>query len=174
MNGLTRDFIAIDTNVFAHLTNENMNTDNHIHKLLRMPKKEDNKINLLVDADRSIFSEYNRHLKVEYLDAQQRKNEAQIIRYWIRLAPKKKVVIDKKGQLWGAIHAIIPEKDEEIDRIFVYVAFKMGRILVSNDYRHIVNRRKQLKTCCTNGHCGEEADVMCSIEAYKQMQNLGD
>lgn len=171
MNGLTCDYIAIDTNVFGHLTNEEINTCRHIHKLLRVPGKQDNKICLLVDAGNSIFSEYRRHLNEEFLQLRQRKSEAQIIKYWLRFAPKQSVTVNKNEQLWDAIYKIVPEDQEEIDRIFIYVAFKKGRILLSNDFKHIVNRRDQLKSCYTKGFCSKGADVMGSKEAYHRVCN---
>ncbi len=174
MNGLTCDYIAIDTNVFLHLTNEKFNSDRHIHKLLQVPKEGENKIHLLVDTNGEIFSEYGRHLlKEEFLQSRQRKNEAQIIKYWLRFAPRKPISVHKTDQLWSAIFSIIPEAKEEVDRIFVYVAFQTGRILISNDRKHIVSRRGQLKSCYRNGFCSNGADVMDSQEAYNRIQNTG-
>ena len=174
MNGLTCDYIAIDTNVFGHLTHKQINADRHIHKLLLVSKKEENKIHLLVDTDGSIFFEYHRHLlKKEIRKSPQRTSEAQIIKYWLTKAPRKSVTVHKTKQLWSAICNIIPEPKEEVDRIFVYVAFQTGRILISNDRKHIVSRRGQLKSCCRNGFCSNGADVMDSQEAYNRIQNTG-
>lgn len=166
MKGLTKDFIAIDTNVFGHLTSNRYNADRHIHELLRVSSEEKGKIALLVDTGREILEEYKTHLQPKRLEAKERWDEAQILKYWMFHAPTKKIVVDKSGLLWKAILEAIPEQEEETDRIFVYVAFKKGRILISNDRKHIVNRRPKLMVCRKNGYCGSGADVMCSREAY--------
>lgn len=48
MNNLTKDFIAIDTNVFEHLFNQKKNVNQHISKLIKRLYKD--KIRLLIDA----------------------------------------------------------------------------------------------------------------------------
>lgn len=167
MNGLTDDFIAIDTSVFGHLTNKKENPCGHINKLLVALIKD--KIVLLVDTGKEISSEYTRHLTPEKLKTQQKKDEAQLIKYWMRFAPRKKIDVDKDSQLWKAIYGIITEKGkgEEVDRVFVYVAFNEGRILISDDKKHIVNRRKKLKSCCVGTSAPAGADVMSSEDAHK-------
>ena len=168
ISSLTQDYIAIDTNVFGHLTRTksgDVNEDRHVHKLLRIPRESN--IALLVDDCGRISKEYKHHLQPEKLEANQKTNEAQIIRYWMHLAPREKVSVDQETQLWDKINRIIYEENlgEEIDRTFVYVAFNKGRILISNDRTHIVNRREQLKSSCV-GYCPAESDIMTSKEAY--------
>lgn len=164
MNGLTDDFIAIDTNVFGHLIDAEKNAGRHIHRLLAMLAKK--KITLLVDADGTISAEYAHHLIAERLHAKQRKNEAQIIDYWMNHAPQKNVAINQNDSLWHAILRVIPESNEEPDRVFVYVAFKEGRILISNDHKHVIKRRDDLKLCYNHSTIPAGADVMPSSEAY--------
>ena len=168
IKGLTNDCIAIDTNVFVHLTNPAMNPCKHINRLLiRLQKKE---VALLVDTGGEIRGEYKRHLSNQIKKqgaAQQTLHEAQILKYWLYRASKKKVDVNKSDLLWKAIFSIIPEENEKIDRIFVYVAFAENRILVSNDCKHIINRRAQLKTCYTRVPCVAGADVMPSCEACR-------
>ena len=48
MNNLTQDFIAIDTNVFMHLFNSKMNTNDHIWNLIN--RLHEDEIGLLIDA----------------------------------------------------------------------------------------------------------------------------
>ncbi len=48
MNNLTKDFIAVDTNVFEHLFNRKKNVNQHISKLIKRLYKD--KIRLLIDA----------------------------------------------------------------------------------------------------------------------------
>ena len=171
MKGLTNDFIAIDTNVFGHLINSRVNTGNHIHKLLRVPPEERGAITLLVDAGGEIQGEYRVHLRPDHLRASDRLDEAQIMKYWMSLVPREKVTVNEKEPLWNAISKILIEQNEPTDRIFVYVAFKKDRILISNDRRHIINRRARFQACRDCGCCGEGADVMCSREAYERISD---
>ncbi|MDA8000747.1 MAG: hypothetical protein MPL62_05530 [Alphaproteobacteria bacterium] len=168
MKGLTNDYIAIDTNVFGHLTDtDGKNADGHINRLLT--KLAQKQITLLIDVGGKILAEYNGHLDPKKLKAKQKLNEAQLIDYWMNHAPKKRVVVDENTPLWEEISRIIWEESEENDRIFVYVAFAKGRILVSNDRKHITNpnRRAELKTCYTCPPCVAGADVMPSCEACR-------
>ena len=163
MNQLTNDFIAIDTNVFGQLTDKSINANRHINKLLIVLIKDN--VSLLVDKSGEIFSEYKHHLKPEKLEALQKTNEAQIMLYWMHVARKKEIIVDRSSNLWAHIHRVIPEPTEENDRIFVYVAFEKDRILVSNDFKHIINRRSDLKSFYANASRSVKADVMCSQKA---------
>ena len=131
MKGLTNDFIAIDTNVFGHLINNEINADCHIHKLLRAPTEGEDEIKLLIDTGGEIIKEYGYHLRPKYLEVSERLDEAQILKYWMLYVSKEKTVVDKTGLLWRTISEVLPESGEETDRIFVYIAFKKERILIS-------------------------------------------
>ena len=171
MNRLARDGVAIDTNVFGHLINGDMNKDKHINTLLKK-LREDN-IYLLVDTGKQIEKEYKHHLKPYVLEAKSKMDEAYILFYWMIEAPRKEVVVKKETGLWDVIKQTIPEEKEENDRIFVYVAFVKGCVLVSNDRKHIVDRRTELKECCTSGYCPNGADVMGSEEAFENVCKSG-
>lgn len=165
MNGLTDDFIAIDTSVFGHLIDAEINADRHINRLLATLAQK--RIILLVDTGGEISAEYAHHLREEKLNAKQRGNEAQILKYWMNPASRKKVDVDKNDSLWRAIFSVIPEQNEEPDRVFVYVAFKKGRILICNDLKHVIKRRNDLKLCYNPSTIPAGADVMPSSEAYR-------
>ena len=167
MNGFPSDCIAIDTNVFGHLTNESKNKDKHINSLLENLIKQ--KTSLLVDKNGNILKEYQRHLnRPKFRESYEGKDEAYILYYWMYLVTRKKVSV-MNDNLWTAVLKVIPEEQEEVDRIFVYIAFVKGRILISNDDKHIIGRRDELRDVTCN-LCPEGGDVMSSKTAINQMR----
>lgn len=166
MTTLSHASIAIDTNVFGHLTSKTLNNDKHINALLRYFINQ--KTSLLVDKDKKIETEYKHHLNNPELKKRYRKREeGYIMRYFMHPQRRKKVPVSKDA-LWNAIHHVIPKEDEEEDRTFVYVAFVTGSIVISNDKKHIVNRRDDLKAA-TKTMCSYEVDVMTSKTAHNQI-----
>ncbi len=166
---MTVDFIAVDTNVFGHIHNKNMNTENHIYKLLK--SLVDLKVLLLIDDEGVIRHEYKHHIerKIERLTIDNRI----ILRLWMDPQNHECVTVDESSLLWNGICAIVPEEQdknkEEVDRIFVYVAFVKDRILISNDEKHIINNRDKLKSKA-EGMDLLQADVMTSKEAHKKLE----
>ena len=131
-----QDTVAIDTNVFEHLLNREINYDSHINRLLVHLFMEGSC--LIVDKEGRIPNEYNHRLgrRIESLD--EKGNERFILRYWMELAPRHMIQVSGRDNLMNAIRRVIIERPEATDRIFVYVAFKEGITLISNDVLHVV------------------------------------
>ena len=170
MNGLIRDWIAIDTNVFEYLLNPKENTNGHISKLLSQLRKDE--IRLLVDNKRRITKEYNKRLgsRSQMKSVGEGKAERILLMHWF--SPENQEVVDIKQQdtLMTAIRGIIfTQRGKPVtDRFFVYVAFKKGRVLVTNDHADIVSRRAELLQKTRNVR-PKGADIMKSIEAYNKL-----
>ena len=170
MKGLTEDFIAIDTNIFRHLLKaEGDNGNEHIAHLLssNMPNSVTQPVELLVDIDDEIEDEYLSQLSID-LDIYNHSPLARIIKYWIYLVKRKQVEVDKTDETWEMVSSIIP-KDKLRDQIFVYVAFKSDRILISNDKKDIIRNRYELKSKARALNL-YNADVMDSVEAHSKLQ----
>lgn len=133
--GSFQDEAATDTNVFIHLLNPQNNPDGHINGLLG--RLAEQRVALLVDDGGRIIGEYNQQLR-EVLRGQDDRDEIHILRYWVLSAPRRAVQVSGNDALMTAIRRVIDEQSETVDRIFVYVALKEGRVLISNDERHIV------------------------------------
>ena len=167
-----QDKVAIDTNVFVHLLNEKHNPDGHINKLLEyLAQKE---MRLLVD-DRDVISrEYQTHIIPMLSGKSVKGNELSILRYWTDLGIRARVPVSRNDRLMAAISEVIFEPSKVADRTFVYVAFRRGKILISNDEEDIVfgpaweSRRpprrdrlmREAKRWLTDG-----ADILISAEA---------
>lgn len=168
MSSLPTDYVAIDTNIFGHIGNRSINKDKHINTLLEYLMKK--KTCLLVDEGGEIAKEYKHHLgndenlRKKYANGR----EPYIIGYWMKVAKRKKIPVEI-GSLWNVIQQCIPEGIPEVgdenDRIFVYIAFFSGKVLISNDHRHIINRRDRLCSA-TNNLCQAGGDVMNSHTAH--------
>lgn len=172
MRGLTDDFIAIDTNVFGQINSVENNEDLHIHALL---SAESESVLLLVDDGGVINDEYRRHLR-KSLDGEYEiaggpaMLELCVLR-WMKPRKQKRVTVHA-DELMIAIKSVVPPT-EPIDQIFVYVAFVMNRILVSNDKGHIIGKRNELKSRVreqARGRNLSHADVMCSREAHARLE----
>lgn len=171
MNGLTNDLIAIDANVFEHLLNPQENTNGHIGDLLQQLIKD--KIRLLVDDKDKIVNEYKSCLLsyMEKTTVDEGKAERIILRYW--LLPQNKgaiheiVLVNQLDDLMTAITELIPPTKRK-DRFYVYVAFKKGRVLVTNDHKDIVDHKAELKRK-TKSFRLNGADIVDSREAYNRL-----
>ena len=132
-----QDAVAIDTNVFEHLLNAQQNTDCHINRLLE--HLQDQELSLIVDERGRIASEYSDRIGTRIANQYVTRNEIYILRYWMEFAPRQEVRVFGADNLMTAIRKVIIEITEAIDRIFVYVAFRQGKALISNDKAHIVD-----------------------------------
>lgn len=143
MNALTSDFVAIDTNVFAHLTDEDINADGHIGDLLSALMADG--ICLLADNRGVIGGEYTRHLLTkEFLESHPEFDEVYLLEHW--LAPDSthwEIVEVDNPPLLQRIERTIAGGADEVDRMLVYVAFAKSRPLVSNDYGHISGKESK-------------------------------
>ena len=131
-----KDAVAIDTNVFEHILNPQENVDSHITALLS--HLQERNIGLIVDHGNRISGEYLNELSETISQNDDVGNEISILRYWILYAPRTDVKVTLNDNMMTAIRSVIIEPSENVDRIFVYVAFKQGNVLISNDLTHIV------------------------------------
>ena len=170
MNGLSQDSIAIDTNVFEHLLNPQENVDGHIGDLLRKLSKD--KIHLLVDDKKRIRKEYWNRLNSYVQKERVAEGQAEriLLIYWFSAANQEVVSVKQNDALMKAIQNIIHEKRGKAvtDRFYVYIAFKKGRILVTNDNKDIVNRRGQLRQKTRKAR-PNGADIMTSETAHSKL-----
>ena len=169
-----QDAAAVDTNVFSHLLNPQNNPDGHINDLLAHLFEQ--QVALLVDDGGRITGEYERSITPLIQRLDEARNERQILRYWMAFAPSRKVEVSERDDLMAGIEQVI-SGDAAVDRIFVYVAFKEGKVLISNDERDIVfgsdrgrgyvPRRERLlqntQDCRPPG-----ADILTAREAYEK------
>ncbi len=167
------DAVAIDTNVFLHLLNPQMNSASHINLLLS--HLQEMEVSLLVDNGKRISGEYNNQIGPILRKASERGNERFLLDYWIRYAPRRSTEVSWKSELMQAIEKVITERNETVDRIFVYVAFKEGKLLVTNDHKHIISgpqskkgqgdRRTRLLRSTRKLRCWK-ADILITQEAH--------
>lgn len=176
MNNLTQDFISIDTNVFMHLFDSKKSTNDHILYLIERLRKDE--VRLLVDGPREksrILGEYDECLS-PYVNSslQWGRAEWKLLRYFLLPGNSKVVDIDQKEPLMESIKSIVGvRKGESVtDCFFVYVAFKKERVLVTNDGRDILSKRKQLKRKAKKLRL-KGADILSSQEAYKKIADSG-
>ena len=165
MNNLTEDSIAIDANVFEHLLNPKQNHDNHITILLGQLRRD--QIRLLVDDKKRIVKEYGQRL-INYMNKTAGDNPNRILlAYWFSRDNMEVVCVAANDKLMTAIKDIILVKSGKAvtDRFYVYVAFKKGGILVTNDNEDILKNREELKRK-TKNFCPRGRDIMTSQQAW--------
>ena len=170
------DCVAIDTNVLEHLLNPQMNSESHISELLIHLQEQG--VQLIVDDRNRISNEYDDRLSSTLSNASYTSTEIYIMRYWIRHAARREVTVDSSDSLMRAIRGVIPGNSEGVDRIFVYVAFRNGSVLISNDERHIVigppresgqRPRRDRLLRGTRRLRSAGADIMTSWEAHSRI-----
>ena len=132
-----QDAVAIDTNVFEHLLNPEHNADKHIGRLLGY--LQSNKTSLMVDNRGRITGEYSVHIMPIIKNAKETGNEVYLLRYWIAKENQLCTTVELQDELMKEIKRVVKEPNELADQTFVYVAFKRGRGLISNDRKHIVD-----------------------------------
>ena len=122
-----------------------------------------------MDNEGKISNEYSHHLlRGNFLKRNDINAEQHSIRYWMDFARRETVTICN-DLLLNAIIKIIPEEKEETDRILVYVAFKKNRVLISNDVKHIINRREELCGECRDASDISNSELLTSKEAYNRV-----
>ena len=179
MNGTTlHGSVAIDTNVFEHLTNPQENPEQHIDGLLEYLISW--RTELLVDGRNRINGEYNNRIVQKLKNSYETDNAASILKYWFIYATHRKIELKLNDRLMESIKRIIHEHTNRVDTIFVYVAFKEGKILISNDINDIVDgppserghspRRTRLQNA-TKKHRPNGAGILTSIEANDLVKN---
>jgi hypothetical protein len=134
--------IAIDTNVFVHLTNPQENPDSHIDQILSHLAKDNPR--LCVDSSNKIPNEYLEKLGPRIGSQDEQGIAIFLLRFWIAQVPREVIETDSQDHLMNRIYRVIPERDEHADRAFVYVSCKGDCPLISNDKTHIIGRRPAL------------------------------
>ena len=174
-----QDAVAIDTNVFEHLLNPQNNIDKHINFLLLHLQEKD--VKLLVDDKSRISKEYQLRIVPVIEGADDTGIEIFILRYWMNHTPRLEVGVNRSDELMKIIETILSERDEIVDRILVYVALSQGKILISNDRKHIIcgsrkesarssRRHRLLKESKRKRPMG--AGILTSLEAYQEAVEL--
>ena len=154
--------IAIDTNIFVHLTNPADNPDSHIDQLLNHLAKSDPI--LCVDSTNKISAEYDEKLGPRIQTQNERNLAIYIIRFWILFARRESIPLNATSQLMNRIRQVIPEPAEHVDRALVYVSCEGNCPLITNDKLHIVDRRSELKKR-TRKLRGQDSRILLSVEA---------
>ena len=172
MNKLTFDYVIIDTNVFEQLLNPRENIANHIDKLLGTLAAD--RVGLIVDEKRRVENEYKNRIEPMFRNRSEKNiQRLLLLRYWIvSQTDRKRVSVSNNDRLMEAIRGIITEY-EAVDKIFVYLAFKCDRILITNDREHIIEgsfgespeRRKTLLQNTRKYRLDQKSDILSSVEA---------
>ena len=171
MNNLACDYIAVDTNIFEHLLNPAENTDNHITILFQSMINDE--VGLIVDNKGVINNEYLNRLKPRIKESHY-KNYDFIFRYFFNQHTNEiQVPVVHNDTLMTKIKEIIPNVSR--DRVFIYVAIKKDKVLITNDRSDILNegskryaRRNQLlKMANQQGY--KSANIYDSLEAHGEL-----
>ena len=164
MNNLTSDYIVIDTNIFEHLFNPQNNINGHITGLFDFLLKD--KINLLVDSKGRIHAEYKHRLAQKIQQAYEQPKIRSILKYYLAPANHKPIDVDQGRELMAQIGRIVLNST---DRVFVYVAFREGKKLITNDendFIHEGNRRDRRRRNLREIKLDHRSDILTSQEAY--------
>ena len=154
--------IAIDACVFRHLLDPAWNIESIIDNVLLRLIQE--KYILLTDSAGKIDKDYMDQVVPAIKNNFDTDNRRILLRHWMMLAERKVIKLDQTDRLMSAIKEVIVE-DELADRAFVYVAFKNDSILVSDDHKHILGRRKKLLKS-TKKYRGGNANILSSSDAH--------
>ena len=156
--------LAIDTNIFQHLLNPQMNTNLHIDKVLGYLARS--KCMLLVDSTKKIANEYEALVIPIIRNADDTRVQIYLLRYWMNSEIRHEEPLDRQDQLMQQIKRVIYE-NEHADRAFVYVSCKRDCYLITNDNVHILNRRRELLEG-TRRHRGTNTDFIDSHQAHQE------
>jgi hypothetical protein len=178
MNNLSMDFLAIDADVFCHLLIPKDNPTSHIDRLLSALGSD--KVGLLVDDTNRIQMDYVNQVIPRMDKASDTDNKRYILQYWMNVAPRTTVQCDNGDAMLDLIRIVIHERGAHADRTFVAVAFRMGRPLVTDDKRHILEgigsewgrhgyRRDRLLAATKKNGCQRGAKLLHSIEAVDEL-----
>ena len=171
-----QDAVAIDTNVFVHLLNPEQNPDGHIHRLLGFLIVQE--LALIIDEQGAIRREYERHIEPMFKGNSVVGNELYLLTHWMKPEAQAIVSVSRNDDLMRAIQEVVVEPPKRADRTFVYVAFKSGRTLMTNDENDIVSgpvreanwtsRRDRLLRA-TRRLCPDGASILTSREAFARI-----
>lgn len=175
MNELTYPYIVIDVNIFEYLFSgedeKHINADKHITDILTDLLDSC----LLIDDKGKITSEYGSYLdrRIEQILKKDEKDPVrQLFKHWMEkwvfgaLGGIEKVNVNTEDKLMSDIKQIIHER-MGMDRYYVYVAFRKGTVLITNDLG-IYDKRKILKRKTRNSR-SRNADILSSKDMHKQL-----
>ena len=173
MNNISNDYIAIDTNIFVHLMESSK--ANNIEKLLLMLQMKN--VRLIQDSKNRIKGEYA-HKILHHFQMLDYPDYQDIIDYWLdQDADDLVVTVNQNDLLYKKIKEILKLEKKTVDRIFVYVALKANRTLITNDRSGIIDentkakdglrRNKLLKVA--HKEKAKSANIYDSDEAYEIM-----
>ena len=171
MNELTNDCIAIDTNIFEQLLNPQNNTGDHITRILEVLTRY--KIKLLVDNGDRIKKEYQNRIKPLILRQLENPMHRVVLQYSLAPENYEKKAINGGDDLMRTIRNIMPVR-EGVDKIFVYLILKNGKVLITNDRADIIDdgvkkdeRRRNLLTISKRAGRKNGAQILTSKEAER-------
>ena len=133
--------IVIDTNVFIHLLNPEINTSRHINILLNQLKSTHQ---LQIDKAGKIDTEYKRKLCDVIQNMDEQRFEQQILQFWILIKEKNIIDTDPSEQLRNGIAKIINDQTKSVDRCLVATAALTTADLITNDSVDILNNASAL------------------------------
>ena len=134
----------MDTNVFVHMFNPAVNTNNHIDALLSQLVID--RIRLCVDDKKKIAGEYLKHVFPLLEKVDDTGLRLQILRYWMDTAHwNRDVEIDLDGPVIKALKNVLFGYRCDKDRVFVAVACAFSCCLVTNDKSDIVKHRVKIR-----------------------------
>ncbi len=140
------DRITIDTNVFQHLFNPEVNTERHIDDLLRDWMRE--RRGLCRDSGGRIFQEYRHILEPIIRSRSDDGSRLTLLRYWLAQAQAIEVDLDQGGELMSCVKKCLRRsRAESSDQVLAGVAIEADSNLVSNDKGHLIKNREKLAQC---------------------------
>ncbi len=151
--------IVIDTNVFVHILNPEENVGRHINQFLAATGSTHE---LCVDDGGKISGEYNVMLGPALKNNDDIRIEIHLLQYWLLFKPRRKIRLEDK-ELRIAIGKILPKK-ETVDRCFAETAAASECDLITNDDKHIGNKKKELKRALKKCKY-KKTDILSSLEA---------
>ena len=166
MNRFVTAQVAIDTNVFVFLLNDQENTNQHIDDLLSRLMSD--QVRLCVDDKNRIAKEYLKHVQPLFKKASETGIRLQILRYWMNQdAWHRNEVIEMQGPEMKALEGVLPGHGNRNDRIFIIVACKYKTKLITNDKSDIIVNRTALRraisrwrTAATDFHTSTDVVAM--------------
>lgn len=133
--------IVIDTSVFMHVLNPEVNEGRHIDQLLsRLAFTHE----LQIDKAGKIEIEYKRKLADAIKNMDEQRFEKQILQYWILIKHKNVINAEPSQQLSHAIKQIINDQTKTVDRCLVETAAITKSDLITNDGVDILNNANTL------------------------------
>jgi Fe2+ transport system protein B len=133
--------IVIDTSVFMHIRNVQVNQGRHIDILL---SKLAYTHQLQIDKARKIEVEYKRKLEDMIKNMDEQRFEKQILQFWILTKEKNVIDLEPSLQFSHAVEQIINDKTKNVDRCLVETAALTSSDLVTNDGVDILDNANDL------------------------------